>query len=100
MDNFNVHSYYKRQYLNEEYSDVKDINIWFTDRGSFYKTIVDGNERVEGWGNWRDAQDSLSKLLGYDIFLRSIDDTELEKAANLLKGKGIKLTWSEDMNTD
>jgi len=42
MDNFNVHSYYKRQYLNEEYSDVKDINIWFTDRGSFYKTIVDG----------------------------------------------------------
>ena len=37
MDNFNVHSYYKRQYLNEEYSNVKDINIWFTDRGSFYK---------------------------------------------------------------
>jgi|TARA_B110000967_G_C18397419_1_gene322929 hypothetical protein len=100
MDNFNVHSYYKRQYLNEEYSDIKDIKIWFTDRGSFYKAIVDGVDRAEGWYGFRAAQDSLSKLLGYDIFLRNIDDTELEKAANLLKGKGIKLTWSEDMNTD
>ena len=100
MDNFNVHSYYKRQYLNEEYSSIKDINIWFTDRGSFYKTVVDGSDELKDWYGFRAAQDSLSKLLGYDIFLRNINDTELEKAANLLKEKGIKLTWSETMNTD
>ena len=100
MDNFNIHSYYKRQYLNEEYSGIKDIDIWFTDRGSFYKAVVDGSDELKGWYGFRASQDSLSKLLGYSIFLRSIDDIELEKAAKVLKQKGIKLTWSESMNTD
>ena len=83
--------------LNE--GKIKTIDIWFEDsRGRFYRTVVDGKKRVKGWDSWRDAEESLSKLLGWDIGLRSMDDNELEKAAKQLKKQGIKLTWDDSMD--
>ena len=64
---------------------IKHIDIWFEDsRGRFYRTVIDGKKRVPGWDSWRAAQDSLSKLLGYTIYLRTMDDRALEKAAKEL----------------
>ena len=83
--------------LNE--AKIKHIDIWFEDsRGRFYRTVIDGKKRVPGWDSWRAAQDSLSKLLGYNIYLRTMDDRALEKAAKELKRKGIKLTWDDVMD--
>jgi tRNA G10 N-methylase Trm11 len=78
---------------------IKTIDIWFEDsRGRFYRTVVNGKKRVKGWDSWRNAQESLSKLLGWEIYLRSMDDRELEKAAKQLKKQGIKLTWDDVMD--
>tara|TARA_R110001592_G_scaffold20268_3_gene82503 strand:- start:277 stop:555 length:279 start_codon:yes stop_codon:yes gene_type:complete len=78
---------------------IKTINIWFEDRrGRFYKAVVNGKNRVKGWDNWRKAEDSLSKLLGYKIYLRTMDDRDLEKATKQLKKQGIKLTWDDAMD--
>ena len=78
---------------------IKTINIWFEEsRGRFYKAVVDGKKRVKGWDSWRNAEKSLSKLLGYKIYLRTMDDRDLEKAAKQLKKQGIKLTWDDAMD--
>ena len=78
---------------------IKTIDIWFEDsRGRFYRAVVDGKKRVKGWDSWRDAGQSLSKLLGWDIGLRSMDDGKLEKASKQLKKQGIKLTWDDSMD--
>ena len=78
---------------------IKTIDIWFEDsRGRFYRTVVNGKKRVPGWDSWKDAGDSLSKLLGWEIHLRSMDDSKLEKAAKQLKKQGIKLTWDDSMD--
>ena len=78
---------------------IKTIDIWFEDsRGMFYRTVVNGKKRVPGWDSWSKAGDSLSKLLGYEINLRRMNDRELEKAAKNLKSKGIKLTWDDAMD--
>ena len=79
-------------------ANIKHIDIWFTDRGSFYKTVIDGKKRVNGWDSWKVAQESLSKLLGWQIYLRNIDHSKLEKAVKDLKRKGIKLTYDESMD--
>ena len=82
--------------LNE--AQIKHINIWFEDsRGRFYKVLIDG-KRHRDWDGWSKAGDSLSKLLGWEIHLRSMDDRKLEKAAKELKRKGIKLTWDDAMD--
>jgi len=78
---------------------IKTIDISFEDRkGGFYRAVVDGKKRVPGWDSWSKAGDSLSKLLGWEINLRSMDDKKLEKAAKNLKSKGIKLTWDDSMD--
>jgi hypothetical protein len=83
--------------LNE--ANIKHIDIWFEDsRGMFYRTVIDGKKRVKGWDSWRNAEKSLSNLLGWEIHLRRMDDTKLEKAAKELKRKGIKLTWDDAMD--
>ena len=76
---------------------IKHINIWFTDRGRFYKVLLDGN-RHKDWDGWSKAEKSLSKVLGYEIYLRNMDDRGLEKADKELKRKGIKLTWDDAMD--
>jgi hypothetical protein len=77
---------------------IKTIDIWFEDsRGRFYKVLIDG-ERHKDWDGWSDSQDQLSKLLGYKIYLRTMDDRTLEKAAKDLKRKGIELTWDDAMD--
>ena len=74
---------------------IKTIDIWFTDSGKFYRAVVNGNKRVPGWDSWRKAEDSLSKLLGWEIYLRSMDEGKLGKAIKNLKQKGIKLTYDD-----
>ena len=46
-------------------ANIKTIDIWFTDRGRFYRTVIDGKKRVRGWDSWRDAEESLSKLSSF-----------------------------------
>ncbi len=83
--------------LNE--GKIKNIDIWFEEsRGRFYRTVVDGKKRVKGWDSWRNAEESLSKLLGWNIGLRSMEERQLEKAAKQLKKQGIKLTWDDSMD--
>ena len=77
---------------------IKHIDIWFTDRGRFYKVKINGGRAPREWDGWSKAQDSLSKLLGWEIHLRSMDDSKLEKAAKQLKKQGIKLTWDDAMD--
>ena len=78
---------------------IKTIEIWFEEsRGRFYRTVVDGKKRVKGWDSWRNAEESLFKLLGWNIGLRSMDERQLEKAAKQLKKQGIKLTWDDSMD--
>ncbi len=79
-------------------ANIKTIDIWFTDRGRFYRTVIDGKKRVRGWDSWRDAEESLTKLLGWKIYLRNIDHDKLDKAAKDLKKQGIKLTYDESMD--
>ncbi len=80
-------------------ANIKTIDIWFeSSRGRFYRVVIDGKKRVRGWDSWSAAQDSLSKLLGWEIYLRSMDEDKLEKAAKQLKKKGIKLTWDDAMD--
>jgi hypothetical protein len=79
-------------------ANIKTIDIWFTDRGRFYRTVINGKKRVRGWDSWRDAEESLSKLLGWKIYLRNIDHDKLDKAAKDLKKQGIKLTYDESMD--
>ena len=79
-------------------ANIRTIDIWFTDRGRFYRTVIDGKKRVRGWDSWRDAEESLSKLLGWKIYLRNIDHDKLDKAAKDLKKQGIKLTYDESMD--
>jgi hypothetical protein len=83
--------------LNE--GKIKHIDIWFEDRrGRFYKVKINGGRAPREWDGWSNAQDSLSKLLGWEIHLRSMDDNKLEKAAKQLKKQGIKLTWDDAMD--
>ena len=96
---------YEKEYKKTEVSEVdgieggiKDINIWFNTSGGFYRTVIDGEKRVKGWDSWRDAQESLSKLLGREIHLRNMDEKELETAATDLSKQGIKLTWDDSMD--
>jgi len=78
---------------------VKTIDIWFEEsRGRFYKVIINGNRAPREWSSWKDAQESLTKLLGWTIYLRSIDHDELDKAVKQLKKQGIKLTYDESMD--
>ena len=78
---------------------IKTKDIWFEDRrGGFYKVKINGGRAPREWDGWSRAQDSLSKLLGWEIHLRSMDDRKLEKAAKQLKKQGIKLTWDDAMD--
>tara|TARA_R100001377_G_C3096782_1_gene77787 strand:- start:164 stop:442 length:279 start_codon:yes stop_codon:yes gene_type:complete len=74
---------------------IKHIDIWFTDRGRFYKVKINGQRAPREWEGWRKAEESLSKLLGYKIYLRNMDDRALDKAIKDLKRKGIKLTYDD-----
>ena len=76
-------------------SNIKQIYISFTDRGGFYKVKINGQRAPREWSSWRDAQESLTKLLGYTIYLRNMDDRALDKATKDLKRKGIKLTYDD-----
>ena len=67
---------------------IKTIDIWFEDsRGRFYKVKINGGRAPREWDGWSNAEESLSKLLGWEIHLRSMDDNKLEK---ILKDDRLK----------
>ena len=68
----------------------KLIYIIFTDRGYFYKTLVD--EKQMGLG---DTEDLIKNLTGVNLMLNRMDEEKLENIADILKSKNIKLVWSD-----
>jgi len=68
----------------------KLIDIWFTDSGRYYKTLVDGNKIGRS-----DTEALIKNLTGISLMLSRMDDEKLENAANILKEKNIKLVWDD-----
>jgi hypothetical protein len=86
-----------RQIIQEEIQNIlneaenpKLIDIWFTDSGRYYKTLVD-NKNIR-----REETEKLIKdLTGIELALGRMNNRELENAANILKEKNIKLVWDD-----
>ena len=92
MDNFNLHSFYKKQYLAEALaSDVDKIEISYTDPGfRFYGMYLykDG-KRINKISFIKDVDEYL-KDLGIDTEIpRRYDTDVLDKIVDELKEKGI-----------
>ena len=101
MDNFNVHSYYKKQYLAEALADnVDKIQISYTDPGfRFYGMYLykDGKRNKISFN--KEATEYL-KDLGIDIQIpRMYEEDILDKIVDELKGKGIEASHDAAMDT-
>ena len=101
MDNFNIHSFYKKQYLAEALADnVDKIQISYTDPGfRFYGMYLykDGKRNKISFN--KEATEYL-KDLGIDIQIpRMYDEDILDKIVDELKGKGIEASHDAAMDT-
>ena len=67
------------------------IEVWFTTRGRYYKTLVDGT--TKGRAESEELLKRLTKL--EDINLRIMDETKLEEIRNLLKAKNVDFDWND-----
>lgn len=70
------------------------IEVWFTDRGGYYKTLVDGT--TKGRAESEELLKRLTKL--EDISLRIMDETKLEEIRNLLKAKNVDFDWNDSVD--
>tara|TARA_R110001599_G_scaffold120760_1_gene291937 strand:- start:13 stop:321 length:309 start_codon:yes stop_codon:yes gene_type:complete len=101
MDNFNVHSYYKRQYLAEALAnDVDKIQISYTDPGfRFYGMYLYKDGKRDKISFEKEATEYLNDL-GIDIQIpRRYEEDILDKIVDELKGKGIKASYDAAMDT-
>ena len=101
MDNFNVHSYYKKQYLAEALADnVDKIQISYTDPGfRFYGMYLTKDGKRDKISFNKEATEYL-KDLGIDIQIpRMYDEDILDKIVDELKGKGIEASHDAAMDT-
>ena len=101
MDNFNVHSYYKKQYLAEALADnVDKIQISYTDPGfRFYGMYLykDGKRNKISFN--KEATEYL-KDLGINIQIpRMYEEDILDKVVDELKEKGIEASHDAAMDT-
>ncbi len=101
MDNFNVHSYYKKQYLAEALADnVDKIQISYTDPGfRFYGMYLykDGKRNKISFN--KEATEYL-KDLGINIQIpRMYEEDILDKIVDKLKEKGIEASHDAAMDT-
>ena len=101
MDNFNVHSYYKKQYLAEALADnVDKIQISYTDPGfRFYGMYLykDGKRNKISFN--KEATEYL-KDLGINIQIpRMYEEDILDKIVDKLKEKGIEASYDAAMDT-
>ena len=92
MDNFNLHSFYKKQYIAEALaSDVDRIQISYTDPGFrfygmyFYKD----NKRIKKINFIKDVDEYLKDLGINTEIPRGYDTATLDKIVDELKEKGI-----------
>jgi len=92
MDNFNLHSFYKKQYIAEALaSDVDRIQISYTDPGfRFYgMSLYKDDKRIKKISFIKDVDEYLKDLgINTDI-PRGYDTATLDKIVDELKEKGI-----------
>ena len=101
MDNFNLHSFYKKQYIAEALaSDVDRIQISYTDPGFrfygmyFYK----GGKQIKKLSFNKDIEEYF-KDLGIDMQMpRRYDEDILDKIVDKLKEKGIEASYAADFD--
>ena len=103
MDNFNLHSYFKKQYLEEAYQNLPTpdkIQISYTDPGfRFYGMYLTKDGKRDKISFNKEATEYL-KDLGIDIQIpRMYDEDILDKIVDELKGKGIEASHDAAMDT-
>ena len=101
MDNFNIHSFYKKQYLAEALADnVDKIQISYTDPGfRFYGMYLYKDGKRDKISFEKEATEYLNDL-GIDIQMpRMYEEDILDKIVDELKGKGIEASHDAAMDT-
>tara|TARA_B110000285_G_C14501162_1_gene328163 strand:- start:106 stop:414 length:309 start_codon:yes stop_codon:yes gene_type:complete len=101
MDNFNIHSFYKKQYLTEALVDnVDKIQISYTDPGfRFYGMYLTKDGKRDKISFNKEATEYLNDL-GIDIQMpRMYEEDILDKIVDELKGKGIEASHDAAMDT-
>ena len=101
MDNFNIHSFYKKQYLAEALADnVDKIQISYTDPGfRFYGMYLTKDGKRDKISFEKEATEYLNDL-GIDIQMpRMYEEDILDKIVDKLKGKGIEASYDAAMDT-
>ena len=101
MDNFSIHSFYKKQYLAEALAnDVDKISISYTDPGfRFYGMYLTKDGKRDKISFNKEATEYL-KDLGIDIQIpRMYEEDILDKIVDELKGKGIEASHDAAMDT-
>ena len=101
MSNFNLHSFYKKQYIAEALaSDVDRIQISYTDPGfRFYGMYLykDGKQ-IKKLSFNKDIEEYF-KDLGIDTEMpRRYDEDILDKIVDELKGKGIEASYAANFD--
>ena len=101
MDNFSIHSFYKKQYLAEALAnDVDKIQISYTDPGfRFYGMYLYKDGKRDKISFEKEATEYLNDL-GIDIQIpRRYEEDILDKIVDELKGKGIEASHDAAMDT-
>ena len=101
MDNFNIHSFYKKQYLAEALADnVDKIQISYTDPGfRFYGMYLTKDGKRNKISFEKEATEYLNDL-GIDIQIpRRYEEDKLDKIVDELKRLGIEASHDAAMDT-
>ena len=101
MDNFNIHSFYKKQYLTEALVDnVDKIQISYTDPGfRFYGMYLYKDGKRDKISFEKEATEYLNDL-GIDMQMpRMYDEDILDKIVDELKKLGIEASHDAAMDT-
>ncbi len=103
MDNFNLHSYFKKQYLEESYQNLPTpdkIQISYTDPGfRFYGMYLFKDGKRFAKISFDDRATKVLKNLGIDMQIpRRYDEDVLDKIVDKLKEKGIEASYAADFD--
>ena len=101
MDNFNIHSFYKKQYLIEALTNnVDKIQISYTDPGfRFYGMYLTKDGKRDKISFEKEATEYLNDL-GIDIQMpRTYEEDKLDKIVDELKRLGIEASHDASMDT-
>ena len=101
MDKFNIHSFFKKQYLAEALAnDVDKISISYTDPGfRFYGMYLTKDGKRNKISFEKEATEYLNDL-GIDIQIpRRYEEDKLDKIVDELKRLGIEASHDAAMDT-